>query len=673
MKRNTTPGMVGVYTTPGIVGVLVSLIATFAAAETNQSQNTIQVRPLQDIPGVIFIEQENVTFTSTAWHLAFSVNLSSIGMDLKRVKEIFRAARSNVSHPIDFQMMKRLEQSISMVENEYQNLIHETQQTMQVEEPRKRSLNPIDWIGGSLGSIARELFGIASAEDVSRINSYVDVLLQKDNKISSLQSLHITAVRDLEGQIQGQKDQLAALVNLTGTLFETLMPEVEDRQILSSTVLFLHGELASTLTTFRDTVQNLLRMMELLNRGYVSPDILPIKDLHQTLEHIKSQIPKDMEIVYDNEGSQKQELYPYYHNRLASLLPGKQDIRGVLQIPIANKRNKFKVYKVFTFPSRQENDRTGHRFRWSGTETFVALTPEQDKYAELGPWFDDKRCLPGPPMICPAHMGFSTDPNSQCLYQLITGKMDPSKSQCKFESVNKDIIVVRAINEVEWVISTNQELVVKPSCVDTENPNWPIQRMDGSTILGEVIVTVPRHCMAMIGRYIIPLRLRITNGIPEVKNRIKTVEFSMKDLATVHEKTSQENRLRNTFFEAYQQVMEMKKKANDTNKDTNEVYEIISKMTNIKEEMDKLKPVWVTHYMSFGGWVIFTVLIIVTIALVYRFRNQIMSCTDGSSMVPNHEISMIQMVPVRSPRTSWNTSTPLRSRSMEVEQDDKLV
>ena len=654
-----------------------SLLLISATAEENATEEiqTVYAKPFEGTPGVLFITQENVTFTSTAWHLAFSVNLSSIEQDLQRVKDIFKSARSNQSHSVDFRMMKRLEQTIRSVEEEYTYLLQETQQRMIAESgPEKRSLNPLDWIGGSLGSIARELFGVASAEDVNRINSYVDVLYQRDTKIASLQNLHITAIREIEGQVQKQKDQLASLVNLTGTLFGTLLPEVKDRRTLSTTVLFLHGELATTLTTFRNTIQQLLRLVDLLNRGYVSPEILPLEDLARTLEHIKEQVPQGMELVYGGGNGSKAELYPYYHNQLASMLPGKKDIRGILQIPIAEPRNKFRVYRVMPFPTRSKGNESTHRFRWTGSETFVAMTPDNTRYAELGPWFSSSMCLPGPPMVCPAHMVFSMDPSTQCLFQLLTGKVSAKKEQCQFETVDEKVTVVKSINEVEWAVTTNEILNIRPSCLDKENPAWPIQRLDGFAVTGEVIVNIPRHCMATVGNYMIPLRLRVTTGTDEIKKQAKRTGIQVADLLEIQGRTLQADKVQDSFIEAYQQLLTLGGNVTAYDHTSEDVYRVIARMSNVSEEIKKLEPVWVTHYMSFGGWVVFGIIISVLLIMLIRFRQKVLAwAEDWSSPVPIREQAMVQVGPNRLMVSSRTAPSPRRARRDAQSVEESLM
>jgi hypothetical protein len=484
--------------------------------------------------------------------------------------------------------------------------------------------------------------------------------------------LHITAIKEVEGQIQKQQDQLSSLVNLTGTLFGTLLPEVKDRRTLSTTVLFLHGELATTLTTFRNTIQQLLRLVELMNRGYVSPEILPVEDLSNALKHVKTQIPQGMELVFGGDKNVKNEFYPYYHNQLTSLLPGKQDIRGILQIPIADPKNKFKVYRVLPFPTRHKNNRSRQRFRWTGSETFVAMTSDYKRYAELGPWFSNKMCLPGPPMVCPAHMVFSIDPSTQCLFQLLTRKIQSQKGQCHFETVDESITVVQAVNEVEWIVTTNEVLTIRPSCLDVENPSWPIQRLDGLTVTGEAIVNIPRHCMATIGNYLVPLRLRVTTGTPGIQRQIQVSNVPVQDLLRIQGRTLQADHLQNKFMDAYQQLLNLGENVSAYDHTSEDVYDVISKMSNVSEEIRKLEPVWVTHYMSFGGWVVFVIIISVVLVLLVRFRRKIISwTTDWSTVVPRTPTTLIHVAPAHTPRSTWASPSPKRPRRIAVEEEDE--
>lgn len=620
------------------MNVLIFAMITLMVAKTTGTSNvtkTVYAKPLTGTPGVLFIPQGDVMFTSTAWHLAFSLNISSIERDLSNIKKIFRLSRSNHSHPIDFRMMKRLEKTITAVEKEYEHLLQETQQAMVVKTRETRSLNPIDWISGSMGSIARELFGVASAEDVNRLNAYVDVLYQKDKKIVSLQTLHITALREVEGQIQRQKDQLTSLVNLTTTLFGTLMPEITDRRTLSPTVLFLHGDMATTLTTFRNTIQQLLRIVDMLHKGYMSPELVPLKELSRALEHIQTQIPGGMHLVYGGVGKERNDLYPYYHNQLASMLPGNQDIRGVLQIPIAEPKNQFRIFQVVPFPSRVKGPDAKQRFRWMGAETYVAMTRDQDKYTELGPWFSSSSCLPGPPMVCPAHMAFTTDPRNTCLFQLLTAEIHAQDGKCPFENVDEQFTMVRAVSEIEWVVTTNEVLTIRPSCLDPENPSLPITKLHGFTVTGEAIVVIPRHCTATVGNYLVPLRLRVTTGDRGLQSNMQPFDFPVNDLLQLQGDLLEEDHVRDQFMKTYKDLTALNENLTEYDHTSEDVYNVIAKMSNVNEEIKKLEPVWVTHYMSFGGWIIFIIVIAITTMIIIKFRRQILTwTTDWSSLIP---------------------------------------
>ena len=479
--------------------------------------------------------------------------------------------------------------------------------------------------------MAREVFGIASAEDVERLNANVDILFQKDQTIATLQTLHITAVKELEGQIEKQRTQLSSLVNLTGTMFGTLLPEVKNRNVLQPMVLFLHGEMATTLTSFRATIQQFLRVIDMLNRGFASPDILPLKELSKALEHIRSQVPSDMRLVY---GNSNESLYPYYHNQLTTMLPGKKDIRGTIQIPIADPDNLFKIYKAIPFPTRVGDESGKSRFKWSGTSTYVAMTPNKARFTDLGPWFTPMACLTGPPMVCPTQTIISTDPSTQCLFQILTGDLHQSKGHCPLEAVEEDLIVIRPINEIEWVISTNEPLAVKPSCLDPDDPSLPLTMMHGFTVRGEVIVSVPRHCTASIGNYMVPLRLRMMTGNHKVRTELLDTDLDIQHLLDLKGQALEEDRLHNRFIDAFQGLQDLNSSVNTPDTTSEDIYRIIAKMSNVNEEMQKLQPVWVTHYMSLGGWIFFGLLAFAACIFILKCRSKVSSLSlDHSSII----------------------------------------
>jgi hypothetical protein len=261
--------------------------------KTHYEDDVISVRPLTGPPGILFTAGENVTFTSTAWHLAFTINISGLGQDLNTMDRIFQEAKSNQSNPLDFRMMKATEQSLKMAEEEYGHLKQEAQQKILTKDgPGKNrcraSFNPLSWITGSFGSVARELFGVASMEDVNNMNKCLDVLLQKIDKLVTLQKLHITALKQIQGEIEKQKTDIRTLVSLTGILFDTVLPSVQNRANLEGVVMFLHGELIATLRTFRSVIGQFIRIIEVLDRGYITPQMIPQEELITALQHIEN-------------------------------------------------------------------------------------------------------------------------------------------------------------------------------------------------------------------------------------------------------------------------------------------------------------------------------------------------------------------------------------------------
>jgi hypothetical protein len=238
-------------------------------------------------------------------------------------------------------------------------------------------------------------------------------------------------------------------------------------------------------------------------------------------------------------------------------------------------------------------------------------------------------------MVCPAHMAFTTDPRNNCLFQLLTAEIHSQDGKCPFESVEEEVTVVRAISEVEWVVTTNVILTIKPSCLDPDHPSLPITKLHGFTITGEAVVIIPRHCTANIGNYVVPLRLRVTTGDQSLRASLQPFNFPVDDLLQLQGETLEEDHLRDQFMRTYKDLTALNENLTEYDHTSEDVYNVIAKMSNVTEEIKKLEPIWVTHYMSFGGWVVFVVVLIITAIVIIRFRRQILTwTTDWSSMVP---------------------------------------
>jgi hypothetical protein len=238
-------------------------------------------------------------------------------------------------------------------------------------------------------------------------------------------------------------------------------------------------------------------------------------------------------------------------------------------------------------------------------------------------------------MVCPAHSVISTDPSMQCLFQILTGDLHKSKGSCPLETVEEELVMVKPINEIEWVVSTNEPLNVKPSCLDSEDPSLPLTSMYGFSVRGEVIVSVPRHCTAAIGNYLVPLRLKVTTGDHEVTTQLLDTDLDIQHLLDLKGQALEEDRLHSRFMDAFHDLKDLNSSLNEQDTTSKDIYRIIAKMSNVNEEMKKLQPVWVTHYMSLGGWIFMAVVVLTVAILAIKCRRKLLSWTlDWSTVIP---------------------------------------
>lgn len=96
------------------------------------------------------------------------------------------------------------------------------------------------------------------------------------------------------------------------------------------------------------TILQALRIIDSLKRGEVNMQMLPEEDLKEALIHIQALLPQGTTLAF---APDRNYWAPYYHNLLAYKLPGEDDIRGVLQIPLAQRNQLFHVYNLRPFPN----------------------------------------------------------------------------------------------------------------------------------------------------------------------------------------------------------------------------------------------------------------------------------------------------------------------------------
>lgn len=564
-----------------------------SVAEQKNELGKVTINPFNESLGVVFLPQGDVVFTETSWQLVISLNISSVEADFERLGEALKRIRDEAGHSIDNHMAEKLGTQYQEIRDHLDRLNEEIRDPSSMRQTR--SLNPFDWISGSIGSIARRLFGIASEEEVKQLTSYVSILYKKEEKIATMQSLHITAMKLMEGQVVQQQNQLSVLTNVTKLLLDTVAPPKAKRTNLSSNILVVYGEMENAISAFRRMIESLSRTIKALDVGLLTRSLLPESELQGALRHIRDQLPYDSYFVFDIDND---EIHRYYHNQLIIRLSGEKSIRAVLRIPLRMKSDMYRLYQAVPFPRTLQVGKKMERTRIKETESKVAISKDGKNFFSLKNWLPQLECLRGPPKVCPIHSALVESPQESCYFAILaTQKIAPTK--CEYEIMKKEEISLEKLNEVTWIVSTGMDLTVESRCINLSSPTSPMKGKTYGSINGEYLIRVPRQCSVRIGPYQIPLRLRITSGL-ELQEKEDVIlpeagEETNPELLTM----TTSDRYEAAFQEAYRQLAQLQVNGTDVHPQE-EIEKIFKQMITVKDELDHIKPLWVSHYTSFG-------------------------------------------------------------------------
>lgn len=137
---------------------------------------------------------------------------------------------------------------------------------------------------GSLGYSLSNWFGLASVERLDNLHSLVDTLFRCKAKMVTIQKLHITAVKNLQSEIDKQ-NQIKRIINATSTLYEVAASFKALN--ISMAYLLLHSDFLSAISMFKTKVISYKEIYRTLERGFLDPDVIPSKILADVFQQIK--------------------------------------------------------------------------------------------------------------------------------------------------------------------------------------------------------------------------------------------------------------------------------------------------------------------------------------------------------------------------------------------------
>jgi hypothetical protein len=253
-------------------------------------------------------------------------------------------------------------------------------------------------------------------------------------------------------------------------------------------------------------------IIQALRTHQLSTNFIGSMELRQVLKTLKPVIHNGLEMVLDPETQ-----HPYYYQApLTMHLPSPDHLRAVLKVPLAQKTQKFVIYKVSPFPHTisKLNDRSSTgttRIQWKGPSQSIAISPDKERFVQLRVTFDPRTCIRTAILICPDRYPISTRTDEHCLFQLITGRTENTPSRvCRYEERTSDEVVTYPLDTQKWAVSTTQEERIRIKCLIRNSRGLETQALSDMVLpKGESVLNIPTTCQAEARNLWIPYRLQL--------------------------------------------------------------------------------------------------------------------------------------------------------------------
>lgn len=587
----------------------------------------ISLTSMEDRIGTLLITQRPIAFTSLTWRLIFEWNLTPLETTLDTLKTIYTNITRTKFNGWENDAIIHIKEALNNAENDFEAFSAIVKGNVSNFREKRELPTPQEVISstitGTTGSIARSVFGIATAEEMDVVHSYLDTLFRRETKLVTIQKLQITTVKNVQSQLDSQQLQLEKLVEVTSTLYKTLDSRTKNRTEASVANLLLHTDLVSAIGMFKTSIVSYRQILTSLDRGFIDRDLLSPKTLQTALLQVKDQMPTGFRLIFD---PTQMSLQPYYTLRMAARLPGSRNIRGLLQIPLTGLIDNFVLYKSVPFPSQYSNDST-RRFILKDTPRYIALAQDNRRFMNLGTLFNPYACEDGPLLVCPTTAPTVTEPSSDCLFHIISGnlKIGKTRTKCELIEIETDDTYIEAIDEEQWAISTTKPILMQPVCLDLNLTTTPTMNLSAKKVMGNVVARIPRHCRIIMEHHDIPMRLVMTSNIGQLPSTLSIPPLHSHALLELHGTQIINDKINLEFNSAFKEILEIfHNQTIHPKSSSKQVHSMISQMLKEASQITKIQPT-ISHSISLWtiiNWILWICGIVGIVCLIIWIRKR---------------------------------------------------
>jgi len=566
-----------------------------------ESLDLVTVREVEDRVGTLIVAEQPIAFTSLTWRLIFEWDIDPLEETLKQLKFIHQNLTREVVDPTEEKAVLHVAEAMQTAEQEFNSFLDIIQGG---KRGRRELKDPKQELGdlwrGTTGSLASTLFGVATSEEMDAVHGFLDTLFRRENKMVTIQKLHVTTLKKIQSQINLQQEQLDRMVNVTYHLYQVTMQKMKIRTDASVASLLVHNDLVNAITMFKMTVAGHKQVLSSLDRGYISPDLIPVKELQETLVQIRDKIPSGFKLIYD---PMKDEMGPYYNLKLAKRLVGSRDLRGMIQIPLTGIIDDFMLYRSIPFPS-QVGKNNPRRFMLKDSNRYIALSSDRRRFMDLDATFNQALCLQGKTLICPTSSAIITEPTANCLFHLISGNLQIGRenNKCELTEIKTEELYLQSIDVEEWAISTPTPIPLRPVCIDLKSSMTPTISHREIVVQGDVIVHIPRQCTVTIGHHVVPTRMLMSEDMGKVTSTLITPTLHAHQLLELHGLQLIADKLDEEINVVFKDMIEYHHSRSITiNSTGREVQDLMKRMLKELHETEQIQPTIHYHTITWGA------------------------------------------------------------------------
>ena len=330
--------------------------------------------------GTIFEQHSNVYFSSEHWTHTYIFKLER-PEDLNPFWPACNCTNNNITFHPDFKyVLYQLEvlhnQTITDIDKIIDNIFEIVPSYAVASYRKKRSLLPF------IGTISKNLFGLATTEDIKKIANYINTVQRKQNieikgfihEIDILHSFMSASDARINNIIKGVKENNMVLKHMN----QELHANFEKLQEKNSIVMSIIVDQLYKSQRLSQTFSNLMSGIHSLMQNQLTTEIIPYSILANTLSHVetalKSKRPGFQLLFKDPNFYYRHNTFFFYRHDNKIIL--------TLKFPIGKLNKPMKLHKIYSYPVPVNSD-SEHATSILNLPAYVATSHDLSYYVEI--------------------------------------------------------------------------------------------------------------------------------------------------------------------------------------------------------------------------------------------------------------------------------------------------